>query len=106
MGGLIGAIVGLVCATAAVAWTARRNRRAGAARPVVEALGLGDGRSALGVERAASRDAARLAFPVFALFAVVFALAFLGSRQAGVLAAAAGVIYGSCAALAGRRLGR
>ena len=106
MGGLIGTIVGVTCAAVAVGWTARRNRRAGSPRPITEALGLGFARSSVGVERAATGDAARLAFPLFAVFAVGDALVTVGGMQAGVLAGTAGAIYGFCAALAGRRLGR
>ena len=106
MGGLIGAIVGLACAAAAVTWTARLNRRAGSSKPIIEALGLGATRSASGVERAAAGDAARLAFPLFAVFAVFYVLVTIGGMQAGVLGGTAGAIYGFCAALSGRRLGR
>jgi hypothetical protein len=106
MGGIIGTVVGLTCAVVAVAWTARRNKRAGSLKPITEALGLGSVRSAVGVERAAVGDAARLAFPLFIVFAVAYVFATVGGMQAGVLAGIAGAIYGSCAALAGRRLGR
>ena len=106
MGGLIGTIVGLTCAALAVAWTARRNSRAGSVKPIAEAFGLGAARSSVGVERAATRDAARLAFPLFAVFTVAYVFATVGDTQAGVIAATAGALYGSCAALAGRRLGR
>lgn len=106
MGGLIGMTVGLACAVIAVAWTARRNRLAGSSKPVAEAVGLGRSRSSLGVERVATGDAARLAFPLFVAFAVAYVLVAAGGMPAGVLGGAAGAIYGSCAALAGRRLGR
>ena len=106
MGGLIGAIVGLVCAVAAAALTVRRNKRAGSSRPVAEALGFGVSRSALGVERAATRDAARFAFPLFAVFAVTYVSVTTGGMEAGVLGGTAGAIYGCCAAFTGRRLGR
>ena len=106
MGGLVGALVGLTCAAAAVIWTARRNKRAGSSKPLIEALGLGAARSSSGVERAAAGDAARLAFPLFAVFTVTYVLITAGGMEAGVLGGTAGAIYGSCAALAGRRLGR
>ena len=106
MGGLIGAIVGLTCAAVAVTWTERSNRRAGSSKPVLEALGLGAARSASGVERAAAGDAARLAFPLFAVFAVSDVLVTIGGTEAGVLGGTAGAIYGCCAAISGRRLGR
>ena len=106
MGGLIGVIAGLACAAAAVAWTARLNRRAGSSKPIFEALGLGAARSASGVERAAAGDAARFAFPLFAIFAVLYVLVTIGGMEAGVLGGTAGAIYGCCAAFAGRRLGR
>ena len=106
MGGLMGTIVGVTCAVVAVASTTRRNKRDGSSKPIMEALGLDSARSSVGVERAATSAAARLAFPVFTVFAVAYVLVTVGDMQAGVLAGTAAAIYGSCAALAGRRLGR
>ena len=106
MGGLIGVTIGLVFAVLAASWTVRSNRRAGSTHPVADALGFGVTRSTFGVERAATRDAARLAYPLFALFSVIYVFATGGGTAAGVLAGTAGAIYGCCTALAARRLGR
>ena len=106
IGGIIGATLGLVCAVAAITWNVRQNKRAGAARPVAEALGLGAARSSVGIERAIASQAARIAFPLYAAFAVTFTWVNAGSSAAGVLGGVAGATYGMCAAFTGRRLAR
>ena len=103
VGGIVGLVVGLVCAVVAIGWTARQNRRAGSSRPLIAALGLGASRSSAGIERVVRAEAARLAFPLYAAFTVTFVWMTAGSSAAGVLAGIAGGLYGLCAAHAGRR---
>jgi hypothetical protein len=103
IGGIVGAAIGVACALAAISWNVRRNKRAGSTRPIAEAFGWGAARSAAGIERAARSQAARIAFPVYAVFAVAFAWVTTGSSAAGVLGGVAGAIYGMSAALTARR---
>lgn len=104
IGGIVGVAIGVICALVAISSSVRRNKRQGSSRPVAEALGLGTMRSSAGIERAVRLQAARIAFPLYAVFAVTFAWITAGSRSAGVLGGVAGAVYGISSALSARRI--
>ena len=103
IGGILGAAMGLACAVLAISWNVRQRKREGSSRPIAEALGFGATRSAAGLERAVRTQAARIAFPLYAVFAVTFVWATVGSYTAGVLGGVAGALYGTSIALTARR---
>jgi hypothetical protein len=103
IGGIVGVAIGVACALVAISSSVRRNKKLGSSQPVAEALGLGTARSSAGIERAVKLQAARIAFPLYTVFAVTFTWISAGSRSAGVLAGVAGALYGISIALSARR---
>lgn len=102
VGGLIGASLGVACAAIAIAWNVRAVRRLGEPQPLGAVLGV----ARHGIERRIYARGASIAFPVYALFVMLYLLSAGAPTTAGILASGAGIIYGSASAWVGRRWGR
>jgi len=101
-GGVIGALSGLGCAAIAIAWNLRMLRRQGEPQPLRAVLGT----APHGVERQIYAHGASVAFPVYALFVMLYLLFAGHATTAGILAGGAGLIYGTTSAWVGRRWAR